>query len=247
MLSPPVISLPCKLLLFVLVDGWALVCNGSSRRSGEGMLRGHLETECNNTVSRGLFLAASASAGVLGSVQIVAADETSPFRSPRRSIPPGIASYVAGFDAGSLPPLAVQRANLAFIDSLGVMLAGSRSDLRTSWPKWCAKNTPRRSRRSPGVRSSRRAARRAGQWRFAPRARLRRYDDRRPADGCALSRVARASGTAPRDAGEVFARTTSASKLHCACCARVPHSPPPAGTQPERSARSRRQSRARSS
>jgi flagellar biosynthetic protein FliP len=28
MLSPPIISLPCKLLLFVLVDGWALVCNG---------------------------------------------------------------------------------------------------------------------------------------------------------------------------------------------------------------------------
>ena len=28
MLSPPVLSLPCKLLLFVLVDGWALVCNG---------------------------------------------------------------------------------------------------------------------------------------------------------------------------------------------------------------------------
>ncbi len=28
MLSPPVISLPCKLLLFVLVDGWAIVCHG---------------------------------------------------------------------------------------------------------------------------------------------------------------------------------------------------------------------------
>jgi flagellar biosynthetic protein FliP len=28
MLSPPVISLPCKLVLFVAVDGWALVCNG---------------------------------------------------------------------------------------------------------------------------------------------------------------------------------------------------------------------------
>jgi flagellar biosynthetic protein FliP len=28
MLSPPVISLPCKLLLFVMVDGWALVCHG---------------------------------------------------------------------------------------------------------------------------------------------------------------------------------------------------------------------------
>jgi flagellar biosynthetic protein FliP len=32
MLSPPVISLPCKLMLFVLVDGWGLVC-GSLVRS----------------------------------------------------------------------------------------------------------------------------------------------------------------------------------------------------------------------
>jgi flagellar biosynthetic protein FliP len=28
MLSPPIVSLPCKLLLFVMVDGWALVCEG---------------------------------------------------------------------------------------------------------------------------------------------------------------------------------------------------------------------------
>ena len=28
MLSPPIVSLPCKLLLFVTVDGWALVCDG---------------------------------------------------------------------------------------------------------------------------------------------------------------------------------------------------------------------------
>jgi len=28
MLSPPVISLPIKLLLFIMVDGWALVCGG---------------------------------------------------------------------------------------------------------------------------------------------------------------------------------------------------------------------------
>jgi flagellar biosynthetic protein FliP len=28
MLSPPVISLPAKLLFFVMVDGWALVCDG---------------------------------------------------------------------------------------------------------------------------------------------------------------------------------------------------------------------------
>lgn len=28
MLSPPVVSLPAKLLLFVMVDGWAMVCGG---------------------------------------------------------------------------------------------------------------------------------------------------------------------------------------------------------------------------
>ncbi|MDQ2866223.1 MAG: flagellar type III secretion system pore protein FliP [Candidatus Eremiobacteraeota bacterium] len=28
MLSPPIVSLPVKLLLFVMVDGWALVCGG---------------------------------------------------------------------------------------------------------------------------------------------------------------------------------------------------------------------------
>ncbi len=28
MLSPPIVSLPCKLFLFVMVDGWALVCGG---------------------------------------------------------------------------------------------------------------------------------------------------------------------------------------------------------------------------
>jgi flagellar biosynthetic protein FliP len=28
MLSPPAVPLPVKLLLFVMVDGWALVCGG---------------------------------------------------------------------------------------------------------------------------------------------------------------------------------------------------------------------------
>jgi flagellar biosynthesis protein FliP len=28
MLSPPIVSLPCKLLLFVMMDGWSLVCGG---------------------------------------------------------------------------------------------------------------------------------------------------------------------------------------------------------------------------
>ena len=78
-------------------------------------------------MDRGLFLAASASAGVLGSMKLVAAaDETTP--APAVDPATAIASYVTGFDARTLPALAVQRANLAFIDSLGVMLAGSRSE-----------------------------------------------------------------------------------------------------------------------
>ena len=28
MLSPTIVSLPCKLLLFFLVDGWGLILNG---------------------------------------------------------------------------------------------------------------------------------------------------------------------------------------------------------------------------
>jgi 2-methylcitrate dehydratase PrpD len=37
-----------------------------------------------------------------------------------------IADFVVDFDLKSLPPLAIERARLAFIDTLAVMLAGSR-------------------------------------------------------------------------------------------------------------------------
>jgi len=44
----------------------------------------------------------------------------------RRRLSDTIADFVAGFDARSLPPLAAERARLAFVDTLAVMLAGSR-------------------------------------------------------------------------------------------------------------------------
>jgi len=37
-----------------------------------------------------------------------------------------IADFVVGFDLGAVPPLAIERARLAFTDTMGVMLAGSR-------------------------------------------------------------------------------------------------------------------------
>jgi 2-methylcitrate dehydratase PrpD len=39
-----------------------------------------------------------------------------------------IASFITGFDLKHAPPLAIERARLAFIDTMGVMLAGSRSE-----------------------------------------------------------------------------------------------------------------------
>jgi 2-methylcitrate dehydratase PrpD len=39
-----------------------------------------------------------------------------------------IVDFVASFDIGEAPPLAIERARTAFIDTIGVMLAGSRSD-----------------------------------------------------------------------------------------------------------------------
>src|SRR5258708_36145680 len=39
-----------------------------------------------------------------------------------------IADFVVGFDATTLPPLALERVRLAFIDSLAAMLAGSREE-----------------------------------------------------------------------------------------------------------------------
>src|SRR5215467_8144909 len=39
-----------------------------------------------------------------------------------------IADFVTGFDTATLPPLAMERVRLAFIDTFAVMLAGSREE-----------------------------------------------------------------------------------------------------------------------
>src|SRR5258708_25566547 len=39
-----------------------------------------------------------------------------------------LADFIAGFDLNQAPPLALERARTAFIDTTGVMLAGSRSE-----------------------------------------------------------------------------------------------------------------------
>jgi len=90
-------------------------------------------TAHENLFDRRLFLAASGTLALAG--QGARAQE--PKRdSPRDSTPAAptrplsdtIAEFVVGFDPASLPPIGIERARLAFIDTLAVMLAGSREE-----------------------------------------------------------------------------------------------------------------------
>ena len=74
-------------------------------------------------LDRRLFLASSAAALTLrpsgGSAQTTPASES-------RGLSARIAEFVTGFDLKAAPPLAIERARIAFIDTVGVMLAGVR-------------------------------------------------------------------------------------------------------------------------
>ena len=56
------------------------------------------------------------------------AAEARPPAPPARRLSDTIADFVAGFDPATLPPLAIERARLAFIDTFAVMLAGGREE-----------------------------------------------------------------------------------------------------------------------
>jgi 2-methylcitrate dehydratase PrpD len=62
------------------------------------------------------------------------AQDARPEAAKRSATPPqphlsdAIADFVAGFDPAALPPLAVARTRLAFVDTLATMLAGSREE-----------------------------------------------------------------------------------------------------------------------
>src|SRR5260370_5455646 len=59
--------------------------------------------------------------------KIEAKTEAKPADGARR-LSDTIADFVVGFDPKTLPPLAFERARLAFVDTLAVMLAGSREE-----------------------------------------------------------------------------------------------------------------------
>lgn len=76
-----------------------------------------------NSVDRRAFLAGCTAAALLGSnaghAQMAPVAES-------RKLSELIAAFVTGFDLKAVPPIGIERARTAFIDTTGVMLAGSR-------------------------------------------------------------------------------------------------------------------------
>jgi 2-methylcitrate dehydratase PrpD len=84
-----------------------------------------------SSIDRRLFLAAAGTLTLLGQQALaqerkMEATSDRQTGAPARVLSDAIADFVVGFDLSSLPPLAIERARLAFIDTLAVMLAGSR-------------------------------------------------------------------------------------------------------------------------
>ena len=92
-------------------------------------------------LDRRLFLGGAGAVSAAGAATLVAqgaaAQEAKPAGAPAAPAfptPPAkklsdtIADFVVGFDPKSVPPLAFERARLAFIDTVAVMLAGSREE-----------------------------------------------------------------------------------------------------------------------
>src|ERR1700680_2231734 len=77
-------------------------------------------------LDRRLFLGAAGALTVLA--QPALAQEAKPAAAPSKKLSDTIADFVVGFDLKAVPPLGIERARLAFIDTLAVMLAGSREE-----------------------------------------------------------------------------------------------------------------------
>src|SRR5271156_1242137 len=82
-------------------------------------------------IDRRLLLGAAGALGLAGTSALARENkpESRPGGKPAeaaKKLSDTIADFVAGFDVKQVPPLAIERARLAFIDTMAVMLAGSR-------------------------------------------------------------------------------------------------------------------------
>ena len=85
-----------------------------------------------NSIDRRRFLGASAlTLGALVASGLAGAAQAQVPRpgADARKLAQVIAEYVAGFDLKNVPPEVINRARVGFIDTMGVMLAGSREEV----------------------------------------------------------------------------------------------------------------------
>src|SRR5580704_16068544 len=97
-----------------------------------------MTSQHDSTIDRRLFLGAAGALTLAGQPALAqgtktetkteAKTEPRPAAAAAKRLSDTIADFVVGFDAKTLPPLAVERARLAFIDTFAVMLAGSREE-----------------------------------------------------------------------------------------------------------------------
>ena len=82
-----------------------------------------------NTVDRRAFLG-TAAAGVVGLPSIATAQQQPPAAASSAAqnnpVSEVIADFIVGFDLKNAPPAAIERSRTAFVDAIGVMLAGSQ-------------------------------------------------------------------------------------------------------------------------
>jgi 2-methylcitrate dehydratase PrpD len=91
----------------------------------------HDDAAAESPIDRRLFLGAAGALTLAGPSALAqeAKPEAKADASPQtRRLSDTIADFVADFDPAALPPLAIERARFAFVDTLAVMLAGSREE-----------------------------------------------------------------------------------------------------------------------
>src|SRR3984893_2006507 len=97
-----------------------------------------MTSQHDSTIDRRLFLGAAGALTLAGQPALAQETKTEkttetkteprPTDAAAKRLSDTIADFVVGFDATTLPPLAVERTRLAFVDTFAVMLAGSREE-----------------------------------------------------------------------------------------------------------------------
>ena len=89
------------------------------------------DTPAESAIDRRLFLGAAGALTLAGQAALAqeSKSETKGEVKPQaKRLSDTIADFVTGFDLAAVPPLGVERARFAFVDTLAVMLAGSREE-----------------------------------------------------------------------------------------------------------------------